>query len=84
MNSQPNLPVWNVCMLGKGNVGKSALTIQFLYDEVSYVNNVVISNNFCLLQFVTDYEPTRCDAYNKRVDVFGLEVMCSITDTAGK
>ena len=31
-----NLPVHKVIMVGPGGVGKSALTLQFMYDEVSY------------------------------------------------
>lgn len=27
-----------VIMVGSGGVGKSALTLQFMYDEVSYLN----------------------------------------------
>ena len=30
------LPVHKVIMVGSGGVGKSALTLQFMYDEVSY------------------------------------------------
>ena len=29
----PNLPLHKVIMLGGGGVGKSALTLQFMYDE---------------------------------------------------
>lgn len=29
------LPVHKVIMIGSGGVGKSALTLQFMYDEVS-------------------------------------------------
>jgi Ras-related protein Ral-A len=31
-----DLPVHKVIMIGSGGVGKSALTLQFMYDEVSY------------------------------------------------
>ena len=30
-----DLPVHKVIMVGPGGVGKSALTLQFMYDEVS-------------------------------------------------
>ena len=30
------LPVHKVIMVGSGGVGKSALTLQFMYDEVSH------------------------------------------------
>jgi len=29
------LPVYKVIMVGSGGVGKSALTLQFMYEEVS-------------------------------------------------
>lgn len=35
------LPVHKVIMVGSGGVGKSALTLQFMYDEVS-VQKVVV------------------------------------------
>lgn len=56
-----------VCMLGSGNVGKSALTLQFMYDE-----------------FVEDYEPTKCSAYKKQMNLDGYLVNLDITDTAGQ
>ena len=31
-----DLPVHKVIMIGSGGVGKSALTLQFMYDEVSW------------------------------------------------
>lgn len=31
-----DLPVHKVIMVGSGGVGKSALTLQFMYDEVSW------------------------------------------------
>lgn len=31
-----DLPVHKVIMIGSGGVGKSALTLQFMYDEVSF------------------------------------------------
>lgn len=37
-----------VIMVGSGGVGKSALTLQFMYDEVSDVNkHIVIINTKC-------------------------------------
>lgn len=32
-----DMPVHKVIMVGSGGVGKSALTLQFMYDEVSAV-----------------------------------------------
>lgn len=34
-DKQSDLPVHKVIMVGSGGVGKSALTLQFMYDEVS-------------------------------------------------
>lgn len=33
----PQPPILKVIMVGAGGVGKSALTLQFMYDEVSQV-----------------------------------------------
>ncbi|KAF7260216.1 hypothetical protein EG68_02695 [Paragonimus skrjabini miyazakii] len=62
----PPIPV-RMCMLGTGHVGKSALTLQFMYDE-----------------FVEDYEPTKCSAYKRKVQIDGIQVEVDITDTAGQ
>lgn len=35
--SQSSLALHKVIMVGSGGVGKSALTLQFMYDEVSLV-----------------------------------------------
>ena len=32
----PQLPILKVIMVGAGGVGKSALTLHFMYDEVSH------------------------------------------------
>lgn len=35
------LPVHKVIMVGSGGVGKSALTLQFMYDEVSVSSSIL-------------------------------------------
>lgn len=35
-----DLPVHKVIMVGSGGVGKSALTLQFMYDEVGTLDRV--------------------------------------------
>lgn len=35
------LPVHKVIMVGSGGVGKSALTLQFMYDEVSVSSSML-------------------------------------------
>ena len=35
VSNNKDLPVLKVIMVGTGGVGKSALTLQFLYDEVN-------------------------------------------------
>lgn len=47
------LPVHKVIMVGSGGVGKSALTLQFMYDEVSvsseYVTRSAYSEIFIIV-----------------------------------
>lgn len=38
------LPVHKVIMVGSGGVGKSALTLQFMYDEVSVLDERTLWN----------------------------------------
>ena len=44
------LPVHKVIMVGSGGVGKSALTLQFMYDEVSeYLTRSAYSEIFIIV-----------------------------------
>ena len=47
------LPVHKVIMVGSGGVGKSALTLQFMYDEVSVSSSILqdprIAKSFILV-----------------------------------
>lgn len=43
-----------------------------------------ITQQFFLLQFVEDYEPTKADSYRKKVVLDGEEVQIDILDTAGQ
>ena len=86
-----------VIMVGGGGVGKSALTLQFMYNEVraravGAVGGVPwgprclfnIHRVLCLAgrQFVADYEPTKADSYRKKVGTG--EDSLDILDTAGQ
>ncbi|KJH53053.1 Ras family protein [Dictyocaulus viviparus] len=70
--------VHKVIMVGTGGVGKSALTLQFMYDETT------MSHKFYNLQFVEEYEPTKADSYRKKVVLDGEECSIDILDTAGQ
>lgn len=97
--NQSSLALHKVIMVGSGGVGKSALTLQFMYDEVrSKVNCCcncccatpdapkppVLCPSSCPPQFVEDYEPTKADSYRKKVVLDGEEVQIDILDTAGQ
>lgn len=43
MATGPQLPVHKVIMVGTGGVGKSALTLRFMYDEVSCTTDSLTS-----------------------------------------
>jgi Ras-related protein Ral-A len=78
-----------VIMVGSGGVGKSALTLQFMYDEVKFHINCTlfiweVIDYMYTLQFVEDYEPTKADSYRKKVVLDGEEVQIDILDTAGQ
>lgn len=89
------LALHKVIMVGSGGVGKSALTLQFMYDEVrlNILEFHIVSVNWCdpwsiimlvPLKFVEDYEPTKADSYRKKVVLDGEEVQIDILDTAGQ
>ncbi len=44
-----DVPVHKVIMVGSGGVGKSALTLQFMYDEVSLRGSVMGNYSVLLL-----------------------------------
>ncbi|KAF3836289.1 hypothetical protein F7725_028847 [Dissostichus mawsoni] len=80
---QNSLALHKVIMVGSGGVGKSALTLQFMYDEVSSLhNNSRVHLKY--VKFVEDYEPTKADSYRKKVVLDGEEVQIDILDTAGQ
>jgi len=56
-----------VCVLGDGGVGKTALTIQL-----------------CSGRFITEYDPTIEDSYQKQLTILDRAVMVEILDTAGQ
>ena len=43
MATGPQLPVHKVIMVGTGGVGKSALTLRFMYDEVSATTDCLVT-----------------------------------------
>lgn len=95
---QTSLVLHKVIMVGSGGVGKSALTLQFMYDEVSVPvrppstpspletppSLFFLMGFFCRCQFVEDYEPTKADSYRKKVVLDGEDVQIDILDTAGQ
>lgn len=67
-----------IIMVGNGGVGKSALTLQFMYDEVScfFIDLLLLMNPLfhdcnapLYIQFVENYEPTKADSYRKPIPV---------------
>lgn len=58
---------YNITVIGAPGVGKSAISLRFLYEE-----------------FVDDYEPTKLDKFETKMNYQGQEVDVQITDTAGQ
>lgn len=50
---QNSLALHKVIMVGSGGVGKSALTLQFMYDEVSLPLYVVLCVCMCFIATIT-------------------------------
>ena len=74
--------------IGSGGVGKSALTLQYMYDEVNQLIKDLMVKRVNLkiknIQFVVDYEPSKAGSYRKKVILDGEEVEIDILDTAGQ
>lgn len=47
--NQSSLALHKVIMVGSGGVGKSALTLQFMYDEVSNFSSASVKHKFIWL-----------------------------------
>lgn len=47
--NQSSLALHKVIMVGSGGVGKSALTLQFMYDEVSNFGSASLKHKFIQL-----------------------------------
>lgn len=88
----PTKPLHKVIMVGSGGVGKSALTLQFMYDEFvedyeptkadSYRKNIVLAGNECQIDILDtagqeDYAAIR-DNYFRSGE--GFLCVFSITD----
>lgn len=59
--NQSSLALHKVIMVGSGGVGKSALTLQFMYDEVSSFGLASLSpNGYSLLNACGGGEGTKC------------------------
>ena len=79
-------------MVGNGGVGKSALTLQFMYDE--FVEDyeptkdsfLVIQTPIIILNHLNVYSKTlvKADSYRKKVIFDGQEAQIDILDTAGQ
>uniref|UniRef100_W5N229 small monomeric GTPase n=1 Tax=Lepisosteus oculatus TaxID=7918 RepID=W5N229_LEPOC len=88
---QNSLALHKVIMVGSGGVGKSALTLQFMYVTASTADlcqkrewHSSKKGSILLSKFVEDYEPTKADSYRKKVVLDGEEVQIDILDTAGQ
>lgn len=80
-------PVYRVVMVGSGGVGKSALTLRFMYDEVRYKGAwFLLTYMYCIYatQYVEEYEPTKESSYRKKVVIDGRNCQVDILDTAGQ
>ena len=68
-------PLHKVIMVGTGGVGKSALTLQYMY-----LKNI----NQRYGDFTEDYDPTKADSYRKLTSFDGKDTNIDILDTAGQ
>uniref|UniRef100_A0A915P0Z7 Uncharacterized protein n=1 Tax=Meloidogyne floridensis TaxID=298350 RepID=A0A915P0Z7_9BILA len=86
--------VHKLIMVGSGGVGKSALTLQFLYDEFveeyeptkadSYRKRVVLDGEECSCDVMDTAGQEDYSAIRKRVVLDGEECSCDVMDTAGQ
>ena len=79
MSKEENF-VYKIAIVGDAGVGKTAITLRFLYDEyeVSYIRSQ------CTEKIQDEYIPTKADSHRKQVFFDGKSVMLDILDTAGQ
>ena len=76
MATGPQLPVHKVIMVGTGAVGKSALTLRFMYDEVSTTTDCLISTGH---SFRANKEQLRSSRHYAVVSPFCHCCVCMIS-----
>ncbi|KAF7964866.1 hypothetical protein HWV62_2091 [Athelia sp. TMB] len=85
---------WRIALLGDGNVGKTALAVQFVLNRFVGESNTLATNHYNhlipILQRVValtlsqTYDPTIEDAYRKQLVVDNKMCFLEIIDTAGQ
>lgn len=88
--AKQSLPLHKIIMVGSGGVGKSALTLQYMYGDFveeydptkadcknEWTKNVFLSLSVKLITLC-------CIAYRKKVVLDGQECQIDILDTAGQ
>ncbi len=76
------LPLHKVIVVGPGGVGKSALTLQFMYGD--FVEEYGMSSLETKTLLTGRKDPTSADSYRKKVTFENEEVQMDILDTAGQ
>lgn len=60
------------------------LVLKVVVMGSSGVGKTAITSQFVINEFYEDYEPTRADTYQKKVQYNGLDILLHILDTAGQ
>ncbi|KAJ3196486.1 hypothetical protein HK101_008782 [Irineochytrium annulatum] len=78
-SAKSDLPLHKVIMVGSGAVGKSALTLQFMYGD--FIEKL---GSLKLTLIKQEYDPTKADSYRKKCMLDEQECFVDILDTAGQ
>lgn len=81
-SANDNTNISKVIMVGSGGVGKSAITLQFMYGD--FVSEYDPTKAGTRRLYIYTRLLTVTDSYRKKVQVDGRECQIDILDTAGQ
>lgn len=83
MPKKKDAELHKVIVVGPGGVGKSALTLRFMYGDFVEEYGTCLSG---VLRFYSlrVKDPTSADSYRKQIQLDGNEMQLDILDTAGQ
>lgn len=82
MPKKKDAELHKVIVVGPGGVGKSALTLRFMYGDFVEEYGILCGGGHFGTNWLKD--PTSADSYRKQIQLDGNDMQLDILDTAGQ